>query len=322
VNCSLCSVPIQGVYTVYNDHTCVCRTCKRNFPACRLCGIPVSLGESSEDASFHRDCYKKALRCALCRSVIDGRYYVEHAALFGEERAICNACHRKVQSCDFCSRRVAQPMHRYLSGLLACQDCRRQAVVSELALQTQVSEVKSWLEQFVPGMTRFPVPILWKLLPADEMARQHGGAWGQFRRKNRVSGVYVRRSMRSSEGEHISHAIHIEEGLPLGSCQGVIAHELTHFWQRLILKQKLELEDAEGHATWVEYRFLEAKGFKTEATGLYFRRDYPYGTGLHRFLELEAKLKSASKVFQTLEFKQRIGGTLHDNPQGVFSVKA
>jgi len=91
--------------------------------------------------------------------------------------------------------------------------------------------------------------------------------------------------------------------------------------QRL-LKKKLDLEDAEGHATWVEYCFLDAQGFETEATGLLYRRDYPYGTGLHRFLELEAKLKFPSEVFKTLEFKERIGGKLHDNPQGTFSVKA
>jgi hypothetical protein len=180
-------------------------------------------------------------------------------------------------------------------------------------------EAIQWLEAFYPQMGLREIPVQMGLIPTSKLSsllRNKG-------RKTRLNGVYLYKSKRTaSRVIEESHTIFLEEGLPWKSCLGVLIHELTHLWQNVTLGKMRDLEEIEGHATWVEFRFLEDIEHKIQANRLFYRQDYPYGTGLRRFLELEKRLKSPAAVFESMKLRSSLGSKLQENPRGSFSVKA
>lgn len=83
------------------------------------------------------------------------------------------------------------------------------------------------------------------------------------------------------------HMIYILSGLKRERFKAILAHELTHAYQRendLFMKNKLFKE---GLARWVEYKILLQEGEEDEARKLLKIKHWIYGKGITRFIELE-----------------------------------
>jgi hypothetical protein len=99
---------------------------------------------------------------------------------------------------------------------------------------------------------------------------------------NRAVGVKMTRS-----GKEI---ILIEEGAPRRNIISTIVHELTHIWQtNQGLLSKLELEQIEGHASWVEVDYMKKIGeerySKMTHKNLLERND-EYGKGYKKLMSI------------------------------------
>ena len=318
-SCTLCSSKISGSHVLYSDGSRVCKECLGLWKPCGICGIPVfGKGIRSRGSAHHERCAREALKCSLCTSLIDGSYYKESKKIFGEERVVCRACFQKVPTCDFCYRKIKGKVHTYVHHLYSCEHCFSQAVRDDKDLPHLLKSSIQWLESFYPPIGLRDVELSLGLIPTQKLST----LLSQKGRKTRLNGVYLCKTKRSqNQVVERLHTILIEEGLPEMSCIGVLIHELVHLWQRLYLGESRDLEEIEGQATWAEYRFLKSNGQTILANRLFYRQDYPYGTGLRRFLELEQRLQSSHEVFESMKRNSALGSRLRENPMGSFTIR-
>ena len=91
-------------------------------------------------------------------------------------------------------------------------------------------------------------------------------------------------------------AIYILNGIPSDQSLITLAHELTHYWQKLHCPPNQSLELIEGFAIWVAYKLASYKNLERAKLGMRRNIAEPYFTGLRKMLFLEQKLGTKGVV--------------------------
>ena len=191
--------------------------------------------------------------------------------------SFCKSCFRTAP-CSSCFLPCG-PKHRKLTdGRIICNTCHSIALITprqlipmyELTLKFFKRKLKMKLKEH-PRLKVVDTRYLQTLgCPT--------GTWG----------LYLR-----TPGEE---AIYILNGIPSDQSLITLAHELTHYWQRLNCPPNQSLELIEGFAIWVAYKLASYKNLERAMLGMRRNIAEPYFTGLRKMLFLEQKLGTKGTV--------------------------
>jgi len=104
------------------------------------------------------------------------------------------------------------------------------------------------------------------------------------------------------EGEE---TIYILNGIASEQSLIVLAHELTHYWQKLYGPKKQTIELFEGFAVWVAYKLAQHKDLHRAMLTIRRNMVEPYFTGLRKLWALESK-KGVKATVRYARTKQRL----------------
>lgn len=122
-------------------------------------------------------------------------------------------------------------------------------------------------------------PIVIELIKEDKI-RNYAFTWfegslGKYKSQDMIDEKY--------------HMIYIQSGLKKERFKAILAHELAHAYQHEAGMPRTSKALREGMARWVEYKVLLQEGEKNEAFKLLKIKNWLYGKGISRILELEKK---------------------------------
>ncbi len=205
--------------------------------------------------------------CFVCHK------HLTDAVTFPEDGvSFCKTCFHTVP-CSSCFLPCG-PKHRKLTdGRIICNVCHSIALITprqlvpmyELTIKFFKRKLKMKLKEH-PGLKVVDTRYLQSLGCPP-------GTWGLYLRK---------------PGEE---TIYILNGIPSDQSLITLAHELTHYWQRLNCPPRQSLELVEGFATWVAYKLASHKNLERAKLGMRRNIAEPYYTGLRTMLALEQNLK-------------------------------
>jgi hypothetical protein len=132
--------------------------------------------------------------------------------------------------------------------------------------------------------SRFDIRLAWPVLL--ELFNQDDWTPGAFYRiLHGTLGYYQQQTL----GEVSAHAIHVTLGLPRARFKSIVAHEITHAWERETGLLKSDRALREGFARWIEYQVLLAEGERDQAERLPQISTFRRGRAIRTLLEIERK---------------------------------
>jgi hypothetical protein len=290
-------------------------------PTPRWARKPAGTGPRAEGEhtwSICEQCYRKRLRCEICRVQIGSRAFV----LDGDSRFYCRECFENHPHCDTCDRPIsgrglrtedgelsgrerAEPVTpamgypvpavpgprasvlRTQSSVLGpqdrnlCERCRSTAVTDPNAAHALYGRMRAALSRQIGMALHEPCQL--KLVSRHQLMSLVDKSLLynlDADSRGRCFGLFMR------QGAHRS--IFIESGLPQIVLLEVMAHEYAHAWQSENCREAGSREVQEGFAEWVAYKLLQYWGCKRRSDRM-LRRDDLYGRGLKMVLAWEAE---------------------------------
>lgn len=200
-----------------------------------------------------------------------------------------NPYDRSRHFCDFCGCDMTGVQYDTLSdGRERCPQCAASAVRTVEEFKIIYKRVLNNMEAYFEINLDIPVQV--KMVDAREMARSLN------RHYVPTPGVDSR-AVGLAVNNGSSYTLLVENGAPLLTVEGAIAHELTHIWQFMNWNKKniqaqygkeLNIIIEEGMAKWVEIQFLMLIGEKEYAKReeiITRRRSDEYGTGFQLYIK-------------------------------------
>jgi len=170
--------------------------------------------------------------------------------------------------CDFCgSEFPAAQVERLQDGRERCPECRRTAINTLQELQSLYQQARAFHNNnFRINLRK---EVLLHFGSAEDISRISRLPFVATEgRDPRAVGVATCED--TAQGRVLS--LYIENGSPAQATMATLVHELTHIWQYDNLEiRSLNLEEAEGLATWAEIQYLERTGARDAADS--FRRE-------------------------------------------------
>ena len=254
----------------------------KHIAPCAFCGNPIrgKTYTSSQGKSYHSSCYEEFVvpRCTLCRGVIEGDYITDYW------RGTYHLSHRTDSpGCDFCGRFLRTPLERgsvkYDDGRFLCGSCHTSAV-------TTVKEVKGVAFEVSKRLRRIGIDV------DDDAISFHVVGAEELRGLNRhvrhkLTGLTTYREVVGVPGRTTYDYIevYVLYGMPRVQMIAAIAHELTHVWQLLHGRLKINFRLAEGSCEYASYLVLkEIPGGESEYLihTMTVEQDRVYGKGFRR----------------------------------------
>ncbi len=274
--CAACGQPVEEAYfltkgRLYHARHFRCARCDRE--------IRGSYSEY-QGKVYHDDCFRNhvALRCGLCRDMIQGEYLQDYWG-----NSYCQRHDGVAPVCDSCGRFVSEELTgggvRYDDGRFVCNICRPTSITDIDEILDLVHEIAGHLAKF--GMKVDYNGIRIHLIGREEMQTLSGhhseGLRGftDYREDFRIFGHSRNRSMH----------MYLLYGMPRMEIISTIAHELAHVWQFNNGRFKNERAWAEGSCNYAAYLVLgrypgrESSFFRMSLTR---DGDDAYGEGFRR----------------------------------------
>ena len=231
-------------------------SCYQEFmvPICAFCRNPIrdKTYTTSEGLKYHTSCYEQfvVLRCALCGERIEGDYFTDYWG------ATYHASHRTDSpSCDFCGRYLKTPLEggsvKYDDGRYLCGWCYASAVTTIEEVKELAPLVSERLRDI--GIDVDVDAISFHIVGGVEMRtlnRQTPHKLTGLTTYQEVVGVPGR-----TDYQHLK--VYVLYGMPRVQTIAALAHELTHVWELLNGRYKINRTLAEGSCDYASYLVLE-----------------------------------------------------------------
>jgi hypothetical protein len=215
-----------------------------------------------------------AEECWLCRKTsppypLTTFFYTEARSV---RHPVCETCMKGKSKCDVCGGPTNAKQE--VDGRFICPECKKVAIDSKPEMDAIYLEV----QRFVEGLTGLKVdrlpPVM--LVMSDEMDTRFAEGSGRSFRAHAFYQPYN------------PELIYVLSGHSAYDLGPTLAHEFTHAWQSRHCPQQDRMLK-EGFASWVAYKYAEARGYREQMNQMKRARDPDYGEGLRRCLEIEKK---------------------------------
>jgi len=120
-----------------------------------------------------------------------------------------------------------------------------------------------------------------KSLQRTSIKSEQSDELGHYSSTHVISVQGIERKVRTKDPK-----IYIMIGLPRDAMASVMAHELGHAWLHENNSRKYSIEDDEGFAEWVAYKYLQTLALTSYMKTMTSRADV-YGRGLNKVLKIE-----------------------------------
>ena len=204
-------------------------------------------------------------RCFACHKPVNkGVVFPEDGVGF------CYSCFNTTP-CSCCSLPCG-PEHRRLSdGRLICPECYSTALMTPRQLAPMYQTTLKF----------FRHQLKMKLRSTPRLRVVDSRYLSKLSCPPNTWGLYT-----NIEGEE---TIYILNGIAAEQSLIVLAHELTHYWQKIYGPKKQTMELFEGFAVWTAYKLAEYKDFHRAMLTIRRNGVEPYFTGLRKLWVLEAR---------------------------------
>lgn len=208
-------------------------------------------------------------RCNFCGSQAS----VKMVKVGTETMPLCQECRTKPEFCSFCQKESATELLR--DGRWVGRNCKSSRVFTQAQLDKAYADAMKFLKADATGIWVANAPPA-QIADKDEIQTKFTESGLSIS----VSGFYQ---------PYNPEAIYILSGQTPDKCAATIVHEYTHSWQsRNCPSQDRALK--EGFASWMEYRYLMARGRTSQANALTRKSNPDYGASLQQLLKMEKKV--------------------------------
>lgn len=213
------------------------------------------------------------------------RFYTEQAVSTSKGKFVCDICETIDKKSFF---------DQLEDGRMRCKTCGEGALDTAEQLKAVYKKAKELLE------SEFAISVPGGIRAEFVNARRMGELSG---RPFTPTPAYDGRVLGFAQKEGDSLKLYVENGGPEYFVMSVILHELTHIWQfsklsKAFMDENLQL--IEGHAVWVEMRYLEGKKLAPNYCKRIRKSDDIYGKGLKQMDEMLKQHKQRN-AFKFLE---------------------
>lgn len=251
LQCSWCRGTILGgKYVELDNGLTFHHHCFSKAPRCEICRVPlVDTFHTKDGKNYCDDCYTKMPRCTVCNLPIKGTYSID---VYGR-----NSCsrHEHVSPCSICG--FHEEYARLSDGRTICRQCSDAAVMDAAHGKILMEQVKQALSQLLP--MNFEEQVRLHVVDHHEFSTissaHNESRLGSFVTKTET----VKIPLLGEKKITSEYTIYLLSGLPEELFKSVLAHELTHFWQRTHCSEGQSKYVTEGTAELVSYLYLKSK---------------------------------------------------------------
>ena len=204
-------------------------------------------------------------RCFACHRS------TQHGVIFPEDGVgFCYSCFNTTP-CSCCSLPCGQEHRRLSDGRVICTECYSTALMTP----RQLAPMYDMALKFFRRQLKMKLKNTPRLKVVDSRfltgLQCPPNTWGLYT------------DLDGDETIFILNGIAAEQSLI------VLAHELTHYWQKFHGPKKQTMELFEGFAVWTAYKLAEQKGLNRAMLTIRRNGVEPYYTGLRKIWALERK---------------------------------